>query len=112
MAFCHSEVTAHNEVSMDIASIPITALPPRLGALVVELLQEPKAIPSCIPFPVQETQVSKRVFLGETSTFRAFVGTGDCLDFQWHFSDGGLSLPVGPDCVPQSDCGSSTVVRK
>ncbi|XP_023689329.2 polycystin-1-like protein 1 [Paramormyrops kingsleyae] len=105
----HIEVTAHNEVSMDTASLLVTALPPRLEALEVELLQEPKAIPSCVPFPVQETHVLKRVFLGETSTFRAFVAMGDCLDFQWHFSDDGLSLPAGPDCVPQSDCRSSTV---
>ncbi|KAJ8376555.1 hypothetical protein SKAU_G00071350 [Synaphobranchus kaupii] len=105
----HLNVTVSNSISTRSGDLEVTAFQPSPTALEVTVLQSPQDIPSCTPFPVEDTHALQKVFLGDTTRLRAFVATGVSLDFFWLFTDDAHSHHSNADCLPHSECLTSTV---
>nr|XP_015210157.1 PREDICTED: polycystin-1-like [Lepisosteus oculatus] len=102
-------VTVSNAVSQESGNVSVLTLVPEPSALEVTVVQRPQDVPSCVPFPVRGTEFLEKVFLGRTSTFKAFVAMGEDLEFSWQFSDDDSTHHSGSDCDTPSDCLTSTV---
>ncbi|XP_045066252.1 polycystic kidney disease 1 like 1 [Coregonus clupeaformis] len=93
----------------------------QIKGLEVSLVQGRGGTPSCLPYPAQDTlsQALEKAYLGDTLTLQAYVGAGIRVQFHWRFSDDekeeedeeeeGKRRDIKIDCLPDSDCLSSTV---
>lgn len=115
------EISVSNLLSQLFSSLYLSVLRPSPEGLEVSLVQGQGGTPSCLPYPAQDTlsRALEKVYLGDSLTLQAYVGAGIRVQFHWRFisdnekeeEEEGKRRDVKIDCLPDSDCLSSTVVR-
>lgn len=115
------EISVSNLLSQLFSSLYLSVLRPSPEGLEVSLVQGQGGTPYCLPYPAQDTlsQALEKAYLGDILTLQAYVGAGIRLQFHWRFfsdaekeeEEEGKRRDVKIDCLPDSDCLSSTVVR-
>nr|XP_046146915.1 polycystic kidney disease 1 like 1 [Oncorhynchus gorbuscha] len=113
------KISVSNLLSQLFSSLYLSVFRPSPEGLEVSLVQGQGGTPSCLPYPAQDTlsRTLEKAYLGDTLTLQAYVGAGIRVKFHWRFisdnekeeEEEGKRRDVKLDCLPDSDCLSSTV---
>ncbi|KAK9527852.1 hypothetical protein VZT92_014377 [Zoarces viviparus] len=108
------DVSVSNPLSTVSSTLHLSVLQPSADALVVSVIHGPLGVPSCIPFPQEDSrsETVEAAYLGDPVTLQAHMGDGLAVEFLWwitHKRKEKNTEGVKTVCLPNSDCLISTV---
>ncbi|KAM6908104.1 polycystin-1-like protein 1 [Lycodopsis pacificus] len=106
------DVSVSNPLSTVSSTLHLSVLQPSADALVVSVIHGPLGVPSCIPFPQEDSrsETVEAAYLGDPVTLQAHMGDGLAVEFLWwitHKRKEKSTEGVKTLSLPTSDCFST-----